>query len=60
MTTATRAQQNKAKTARYRARMREAGFREIIVWATPAQAEIIRELVKGNRIRENSDAEIHS
>jgi len=32
----------------YRARMRAAGFWEIIVWATPAQAERIREMVKGN------------
>jgi hypothetical protein len=32
----------------YRLKMRAAGFREIIVWATPAQAEKIREMVKGN------------
>lgn len=32
----------------YREKMRAAGFWEIIVWATPAQAEKIREIVKGN------------
>lgn len=50
MTTATRAQQNRTKAARYRARMREAGFREVIVWATPEQAQIIKNLVKDNRL----------
>lgn len=51
-TTPTRAQQNRESAARYRMRMREAGYREIIVWATPAQAQIIKEMVRGNRIKE--------
>ena len=42
-----RAQVREAKRT-YRQKMRAAGFWEIIVWATPAQAEIIKELVKGN------------
>lgn len=32
----------------YRTKMRASGLHEIIVWATPAQAEKIREMVKGN------------
>jgi hypothetical protein len=40
-------QQREAKRT-YREKMRAAGFREIIVWTTPAQAEKIREIVKGN------------
>ncbi|WP_163098544.1 hypothetical protein GL267_003095 [Acidithiobacillus ferrianus] len=42
-----RAQVREAKRI-YREKMRAAGYREIIVWATPAQAEKIREMVKGN------------
>jgi G:T-mismatch repair DNA endonuclease (very short patch repair protein) len=59
MTTPNRAQQNREKAARYRMRMREAGYREIIVWATPEQATIIKELVKGNLIKENGDDSIN-
>ena len=54
-TTEKRAQQNRSKAATYRMKMRDAGFREIIVWATPAQAEAIREMVKGNRLTKEQD-----
>ncbi|MHB8224150.1 hypothetical protein [Acidithiobacillus sp.] len=32
----------------YRLKMRAAGFREIIVWVTPMQEKLIREIVKDN------------
>lgn len=54
-TTEKRAEQNRSKAARYRMKMRAAGFREIIVWATQAQAEIIKELVKNNRLTKEQE-----
>ena len=48
MTDPERARQNRDKTRRYRERMWAEGFREIVVWATPAQTEAIREMVKDN------------
>ena len=57
MTDHRRAQQSREKTARYRERMRAAGFREILVWATPDQAKIIREMVKDNRLSKGDDGD---
>ena len=51
-----RAQVREAKRT-YRQKMRAAGFWEIIVWATPAQADKIREIVKDNMPRSSPSAD---
>lgn len=46
----TKSERHAEAQRKYRERMRDSGKREVIVWATPAQARAIRNIVKSTKM----------